>query len=139
VNKKFIVSLNEINQVVNCIKDIVLDYKNIVIILQGDLASGKTTLVKYFVASLGIKQSVTSPTFSLQNIYDNKVFHYDIYNKTLDEFISLGLLEELEKNGYHFVEWGDEKLKNILDEYKIDNLILQINKLDGKREYICQI
>ena len=67
------------------------------VILKGDLASGKTTLVKAVVKAMGINEEVTSPTFSLQQVYAGKVFHYDMYNHGLEHFLSLGMLEELEK------------------------------------------
>ena len=91
-----------------------LKNENYIVILRGDLASGKTTLVKNYLKALNLDDLVTSPTFSLQAIYSNNIFHYDVYNKTLNEFISLGMLEEFEKEGTHFVEWGDEKLENLL-------------------------
>lgn len=105
------------------------------VILRGDLASGKTTFVKNFVKSLDIDELVTSPTFSLQSIYSENIFHYDVYNKTLEEFISLGLLEEFEKEGVHFVEWGDEKLEEILNSYGFNIIVLNIEKRDNKRLY----
>lgn len=110
--------------------------KNIVVLLRGDLASGKTTLVKNYIQSLGIEGHVTSPTFSLQSVYGDDIYHYDMYNKTLEEFIALGLLEEFEKNGIHFVEWGNDKLERILKEYGFEVIIVTINKLDERREYI---
>ncbi|PHQ88470.1 MAG: tRNA (adenosine(37)-N6)-threonylcarbamoyltransferase complex ATPase subunit type 1 TsaE, partial [Sulfurimonas sp.] len=76
-----------------------------VVILKGDLAAGKTTLVQEIVKKLGISDDVTSPTFSLQQCYGERVYHYDMYNHGLEHFLSLGMLEELEKDGYHFVEW----------------------------------
>ncbi|MBD3829698.1 MAG: tRNA (adenosine(37)-N6)-threonylcarbamoyltransferase complex ATPase subunit type 1 TsaE, partial [Arcobacter sp.] len=106
-----------------------------IIILRGDLASGKTTLVKSYVKSLGLSDLVTSPTFSLQAIYSNNIFHYDVYNKTLQEFISLGMLEEFEKEGIHFVEWGDEKLETILKDYGYRVILVEIEKKDNKRLY----
>ena len=109
--------------------------KDTVVLLQGDLASGKTTLVKFYIKSLGLVDCVTSPTFSLQTIYSKNIYHYDMYNKTLEEFLSLGLIEEFEKKGIHFVEWGDEKLKNILIEYGFNVIVVKIKKLDDKREY----
>jgi tRNA threonylcarbamoyladenosine biosynthesis protein TsaE len=129
-----IASLESLNDVVGKVKEFTLD-KNMVVLLQGDLASGKTTFVKNYIKSLGIDEEVTSPTFSIQSIYENNIFHYDVYNKTLEEFIGLGLLEEFEKEGTHFVEWGDESLKKILDEYGFEVLTVQIKKLDNKREY----
>lgn len=106
-----------------------------VVILKGDLASGKTTLVKEFAKFRDIKDSVTSPTFSLQQVYDNKIFHYDLYNKGLDNFISLGMLEELEKDGVHFLEWADENLFNFLNNAGFDVFFIKINKLNNQREY----
>lgn len=109
--------------------------QDIIVLLRGDLASGKTTLVKEFVRSIGIKDEVTSPTFSLQSVYDETIYHYDMYNKTLHDFIALGLLEEFEKKGIHFVEWGEKDLESILREYGFDFLVVNIKKKKESREY----
>jgi len=131
--KKYTLSLDELSLFVD---DILANMKSGVIILRGDLASGKTTLVKYIVKQLGIKDDVTSPTFSLQQCYNDEVYHYDIYNHGVEHFISLGMLEELEKDGLHFIEWGDEKLLEILNNAGIDTLTINIKKIsDNKREY----
>jgi len=103
--------------------------ENAVVLLHGDLASGKTTLVQAFAKKLGIKEHVTSPTFSLQQQYGEKFFHYDIYNQGSEHFLELGLLEELEKDGLHFIEWGDEKLENLLQSAGIKYLIISIEKI----------
>ncbi|MGK0256487.1 MAG: tRNA threonylcarbamoyladenosine biosynthesis protein TsaE [Arcobacteraceae bacterium] len=132
-----ILKLTGIDLIVTSLKKEIRN-RNIVVLLRGDLASGKTTFVKKFVKSLNIDDIVTSPTFSIQSIYPQDIYHYDIYNKTLQEFISLGLLEEFEKTGIHFVEWGDEKLENILKEYGFEVLILNIEKKDESREYIIE-
>jgi len=129
-----ILKLTEIDQFVTLLQKSIAS-KDVVVLLRGDLASGKTTLVKNYVQSLGLCDEVTSPTFSLQSVYGENIYHYDIYNKTLQEFISLGLLEEFEKSGIHFVEWGDEKLENILKEYGFEVLIVAIEKKDESREY----
>ena len=129
-----ITGLDGLDNFVDQLKDKIKN-KNIVVLLRGTLASGKTTLVKYYVNSLNIDCKVTSPTFSLQSIYDNNIYHYDVYNKTLNEFVSLGLLEELDKDGIHFVEWGDEKLEHILKEYGFEYLVINIQKKENKREY----
>jgi tRNA threonylcarbamoyladenosine biosynthesis protein TsaE len=129
-----ICNLDNLLNFVNNLKD-EINNKDIVVLLQGDLASGKTTLVKNYVKLLGLDDEVTSPTFSLQSVYSNKIYHYDVYNKTLEEFISLGLLEEFEKNGIHFVEWGDDRLYDILKEYGFNTKIVKIDKLNDKREY----
>ena len=85
---------------------------------------------------LGKNIEVTSPTFSLQQCYGDKIFHYDIYNHGLNHFISLGMLEELEKDGLHFVEWGNDDLVKILSSAGIRTLIVDIQKSqDNNRIY----
>jgi len=117
-------SLDEIGSVVQEI----LKRDNLVILLSGDLASGKTTLVSECAKALHIKEDVTSPTFSLQQIYGEKFFHYDIYNNGVENFLELGLLEDLEKEGYHFIEWADKKLENLLQSAGIKYMKIDIEK-----------
>jgi len=128
------VDLNKIDLVIDKLKDLT-NNKDIIVLLRGDLASGKTTLVKNFARAKNIKDDVTSPTFSIQVVYSNNIYHYDLYNKSLDEFVSLGILEEFEKKGIHFVEWGDENLEKILNDYGFEVLVIDIEKKDDKREY----
>jgi tRNA threonylcarbamoyladenosine biosynthesis protein TsaE len=107
-----------------------------VVILKGDLAAGKTTLVKAAVKALGGSDEVTSPTFSLQQVYSNNIYHYDLYNHGLEHFISLGMLEELDKEGLHFVAWGTDELIEILENAQIPTTVIEIIKVaDDVREY----
>ncbi len=134
--RKYLLSLKELDSL---IENIVENFSSGVIILRGDLAAGKTTFVKRAVKYLGIDDEVTSPTFSLQHCYGDRIFHYDMYNQGLGHFISLGMLEELDKEGLHFVEWGDDELAEILNSAEIKNMTITIEKIsDDKREYtIC--
>ena len=83
-----------------------------VISLRGDLAAGKTTLVQAIARRLGVEGSVSSPTFSLQHRYGERIYHYDLYRKSFDEVAQLGLLESFEEPGWHLVEWAPERLKS---------------------------
>ncbi len=65
--------------------------KSGVVLLSGDLASGKTTLVKAIIKACGIEESVTSPTFSLMQIYGKDIYHYDIYQIGFDGMAKNGL------------------------------------------------
>lgn len=131
--KTYRLKLEKLSSLVDEISE---NFKSGVVILKGDLAAGKTTLVKEMAKKLGVKGDVTSPTFSLQHCYGDKFFHYDIYNQGIEHFISLGMLEELEKDGLHFVEWGDETLQELLNSAGIDTLIINIEKIsDDAREY----
>ena len=116
--------------------DVYNNFTSGIVILRGDLAAGKTTFVKEIVKKYGVTDIVTSPTFSLQQCYGENIFHYDIYNHGLEHFISLGMLEELDKEGLHFVEWGDDALKKILDAAQMNNITIDIKKVSkNKREY----
>ena len=134
MQKTFELELNKLEELTTYLIELLKD-DNYIVILRGDLASGKTTLVKNYVKVLNLDDLVTSPTFSLQAIYSENIFHYDVYNKTLNEFISLGMLEEFEKDGTHFVEWGDEKLEEILKDYGYNVILIEIEKKDNKRLY----
>ena len=93
-----------------------------VVILTGDLGAGKTTLVKGWVAALGLAQTndVTSPTFSLVHEYTarsgRKLYHLDLYRlETERELATIGF-DELagEPGALVLVEWG-EKFASVLD------------------------
>ncbi|KIM10613.1 MAG: hypothetical protein KU37_09990 [Sulfuricurvum sp. PC08-66] len=106
-----------------------------VLILQGDLAAGKTTLVKAIAKALGLGESVTSPTFSVQQNYANRLYHYDIYNQGLEQFMAMGLFEELERDALHCIEWGDARLQNLLERAGIAVEVLYITKEPNRRCY----
>ena len=133
--KEFVLGLDELGSIVEEIEGQLP--QGGVVILEGDLAAGKTTLTQAFAHHLGQEEKVTSPTFSLQQCYGDKLFHYDFFNKVLENFMSLGLLEELEKEGYHLVEWGDDKLKSLLDSAGIPSMHIEIKKDNNKRVYRC--
>ncbi len=125
-------TINDLKKVIECVKN----SNKKIIILSGTLGSGKTTFVKEFVKELNNNSVVTSPTFSIQNIYDG-VYHYDLYNKGVDEFLSLGMLEELQKDGYHFIEWGED-LEDILNQFGFEYLKIVFDLRGDKRIIECQ-
>lgn len=106
-----------------------------VVVLQGNLASGKTTFTQAFARFLGIEDAVTSPTFSLQQKYGEQLFHYDLYNYGIEKFLSMGMLEELEHKGYHLVEWGDDTLIQWLKKAGFTYVIVEITNCDTKTRY----
>ncbi len=87
-----------LDQLDNFVKEVTNEIgSNGIILLKGDLASGKTTFVKKFVENLGLHVDVSSPTFSIMNEYENRVCHYDIYQNGIEGFLQSGLLEKLEE------------------------------------------
>ncbi|GMB91828.1 tRNA threonylcarbamoyl adenosine modification protein TsaE [Helicobacter ailurogastricus] len=100
------------------------------IFLQGDLASGKTTFVQHFCKAHNAP-SATSPTFSLLHIYNAQnlcIYHYDFYLKDFNELHALGILENLEQAGVHFIEWGDTCLLAWLKSCGFLPLILSLER-----------
>ena len=103
------------------------------VILQGDLGSGKTTLVKGIVAGLGVArpEEVTSPSFTLVHEYghDNKVYHADLYRiEGVREQATLGLEELLEQDAMVIVEWGEK----LIDLEAGVQIRIRMELLDGE-------
>lgn len=98
----------------------------IVVLLRGGLGAGKTTLVKRFAEMMGVSEGAASPTFAIMHGYGERLFHYDLYQTDLEKFTNLGLFEELEKPGFHMVEWGGEELEKMLEHYGIPYVVVTL-------------
>ena len=108
--------------------------KNSVIALHGDLGSGKTIFTKGLAEGLGIKDDITSPTFSLMEIYESDIpfYHFDLYRiENLHEFENLRFEEYWEGDGVSVIEWP-EKAGNLLPEKRIDIFIEYIDEYRRK-------
>ncbi|PIS27216.1 MAG: tRNA (adenosine(37)-N6)-threonylcarbamoyltransferase complex ATPase subunit type 1 TsaE [Candidatus Marinimicrobia bacterium CG08_land_8_20_14_0_20_45_22] len=82
-----------------------------VIAFTGDLAAGKTTMIKGICAGLNVSQNVDSPTFTLVNEYSGRfpVYHIDCYREhRTEEWLELGIQEYLFDDGVSLVEWAEE-------------------------------
>lgn len=92
------------------------------ILLYGELGSGKTTFVKGLAESLEIDPNlyITSPSFSLVNIYEGKytLYHVDLYRLDTSQVEDLGLWEYI-NNGIVVIEWA-ERLQEIFKEDYIE-------------------
>lgn len=86
-------------------------------VLEGEMGAGKTTFIKSFCHELGIKDLVSSPTFSIVNEYDAAgipVYHFDFYRlKDIHEAYDIGYEEYFYSNGICLVEWP-EKIPGLL-------------------------
>jgi len=107
------------------------------VLLEGELGSGKTTLVKGIVAGLGAarEDEVTSPSFTLVHEYgqDPKVYHADLYRvEGAREFATLGLEDMLEQQATIIVEWGEK----FLDQDVEAQVRIHMELLDGEERRI---
>lgn len=129
------IDLNNLIKICFKIDEISKDKEHIIFLLYGDIGAGKTSLVKEYAKFCNIKDIVTSPTFSLLHEYDDKIFHYDLYNREMSDLLNLGILDLLSNNGIHFVEWADDNLKEILQEAFSNIITIKIDKNLKTRNY----
>jgi len=81
-----------------------------VILLAGELGTGKTVLTQGLAEGLEVRELVTSPTFTLVHRYEARVplYHLDVYRlERVGELADLGIDELLDAGGVVVVEWGD--------------------------------
>ncbi len=133
MRKTVTASLEEIDKVAEEIREALPE--DAVIFLRGDLAAGKTTLAKALAKSMGYKDAVTSPTFSIEQVYGERLRHYDLYQCPNEKFLAMGLLESLEEPGWHMVEWGDDTLRELLREHGFYTALVEISVEEGRRLY----
>ncbi|MAR39801.1 MAG: tRNA (adenosine(37)-N6)-threonylcarbamoyltransferase complex ATPase subunit type 1 TsaE [Flavobacteriales bacterium] len=125
--------LNEISQsIINQIGD-----KNI-ICFYGEMGVGKTTLIKLICEKLGVKDNVSSPTFSVVNEYilsdDQSVFHFDFYRiEKEEEAFDMGYEDYFYNGDLCFIEWP-EKVQSIIPED-----IMRIDLTKNKDQRIIEI
>ena len=143
-NKKII--LNSLDDTADIAKEIASKLetypknKASIIFLEGDLGTGKTTLVKEILKSLGLSEPVTSPTFTIIEPYlikDKKIYHIDLYRiESRKELEVLGIEEySAENDCLIFIEWP-EKAEGFFSEYDLKIRLSHINVLS--RELIIE-
>lgn len=99
------------------------------ICLTGDLGAGKTLLVQGLAKGLSIGEEVTSPTFSILNVYPGLVplYHFDLYRLEYeDQLEDIGFDEYTDRTGVAVIEWS-EKFPDRMPE---DRVMINISKKD---------
>jgi tRNA threonylcarbamoyladenosine biosynthesis protein TsaE len=94
-----------------------------IILFEGEMGVGKTTLIKSIAQQLGVKNPTSSPTFSLVNEYETEfdtIYHFDFYRlKATSEAYDMGADDYFYSGNWCFIEWS-EKIKDLLPaEYSV--------------------
>jgi len=102
-------TLNEIDQAAEFV---LKNSRSRIILLDGEMGSGKTTLIKAMVKQLGSDDEANSPTFAIVNEYrtpDFPIYHFDLYRlNDFYEALDFGIEEYLSQpDAYVFIEWAD--------------------------------
>jgi len=118
-------------------KEIIKSVAGKVLVFNGEMGAGKTTLIKEIVKQLGVVDIANSPTFSLVNEYESKlgetIYHFDFYRiNSQDEAYDIGIEEYFYSNNWCFIEWG-EKVENLLP---LDHIVINIAILSENQRNI---
>ena len=146
MNKKIV--LNNENDTILLAQNIESEkFPNMVIVLNGELGSGKTLFTKAFAKAMRIDENVTSPTFTIVKEYYNgelPLFHMDVY-RLEGEADSIDFEYYYKNNGVTIIEWGDTIKEYLPDEYLELNFkiltenkrVVYLNPIGEKYENIC--
>lgn len=120
-----------IEQVETVAKQVLEAATSKIILFEGDMGVGKTTLIKTLVGLLGSEDLVSSPTFSLVNEYkgiNDNIFHFDLYRvDDEEELYNFGIETYIYSNDYVFVEWPNLLKPLLQDQFTTINIKLSEN------------
>lgn len=107
-----------------------------VFLFDAPMGAGKTTFIKSVCAYLGVKDSMSSPTYGIVNEYHTesalKVFHFDLYRlNRSEELFDLGFGEYISGKDYVFIEWPELALTFISS-----HILVKI-EVNGNNRYLC--
>lgn len=109
--------------------------KNDIIVLTGELGSGKTKFVEGILSHFGLENEISSPTFTIVNEYQKnqiKIYHFDVYRlEDSSEFYEIGG-EEYFENGICLIEWG-ELMEDVLPKEYLHITITKEDKNENIR------
>jgi tRNA threonylcarbamoyladenosine biosynthesis protein TsaE len=108
------------------------------ILLSGDLGTGKTAFAQGFARGLGVEEPVTSPAFILVHTYEGRLplVHLDVYRlDTMQELVDLGIAELLDDGAVTLIEWGDAVAPGL----PADFLEVRLEAKDGPDDRLLSI
>lgn len=113
--------INNLDELAHCAAELAKQLPYGVVVFQGQMGAGKTTLIKELCKVWGVEDHVSSPTFGFVNEYrtstDVPVFHFDLYRlQSEEEAWDFGIEEYLAiERGWVLMEWA-EKIPNLLPQ-----------------------
>jgi len=113
--------ISDLNELPNVAKEILQHFSDYHLFLfEGEMGSGKTTLIKELCKQLGSTNNFSSPSYSIVNEYKTPhttIFHFDLYRlKRVEELMDIGFEDYLSKNAIIFIEWPQIALDYLKNE-----------------------
>ena len=117
ITMNIVFSLDQIQEVA---EQIIASNPKKIILFNGEMGVGKTTLIKQLCKNLGVEDATSSPTFSLVNEYytsnNQIVYHFDFYRLNKEtEALDMGVDDYLYSGNWCFIEWS-EKIASLIPE-----------------------
>lgn len=138
MNERTINSIEQLPQIAQWIIDN-FDNKN-VIIVEGEMGAGKTTLIKEIGKLFRVEQIINSPTFSIINEYETEdgkiLYHFDCYRiETIQEALEIGIPEYLESGNLCLIEWA-ENIGTLLPD-QVMKIKIFVEGINQRKFLIC--
>ncbi len=113
MNKNY--SLEQLHEIA---EEVIQLSKHKILLFNGEMGVGKTTLIKEICRVLGVEDTISSPTFSLVNEYvtsnEETVYHFDFYRiNDEEEALDMGIEDYFYSNNWCLIEWPNN-IKNLL-------------------------
>ncbi|CAL2077300.1 tRNA (adenosine(37)-N6)-threonylcarbamoyltransferase complex ATPase subunit type 1 TsaE [Tenacibaculum sp. 190524A05c] len=130
MNKDY--SLDQLREIA---QEVIASSKHKILLFNGEMGVGKTTLIKEICSILGVQDTISSPTFSLVNEYvtdkNETVYHFDFYRiKDEEEALDMGIEDYFYNDNWCLVEWP-QNIKNLLPLNSV-NIHIELNS-DNQR------
>ncbi|WP_163406970.1 tRNA (adenosine(37)-N6)-threonylcarbamoyltransferase complex ATPase subunit type 1 TsaE [Flavobacterium ajazii] len=125
-----------LDQIQETAEQIITQKPKKIILFNGEMGVGKTTLIKQLCKVLGVEDATSSPTFSLVNEYhtsnNQTVYHFDFYRLNKEtEALDMGVDDYLYSGNWCFIEWSEKIVSLLPDETSTITIELLA---DGKRK-----
>ena len=134
-------SLVEMQQCAN-LMSFAMNQSSLIVIFNGNLGAGKTTLIRFILQCFGCVDRIKSPTYNIVHEYElpnRKVYHLDLYRtETAEELVHIGLHDYVAANdSIVFIEWGANKGINadvvidIVDNFENESRLITIESVSN--------
>ena len=104
-----------------------------VFLFEAEMGAGKTTFIKEIAKAMGVKDAMSSPTYSIVNEYSSengKIFHFDLYRiKSIEECLDIGMDEYLNSGNYCLIEWPEIAMQLYPEHYVVIKITTEENQV----------